>query len=184
MKNFSVQAQNPDELFDVVDENDRVVGQATRADVHRRRLLHRAVHILVADARGNVVLQKRSLAKDTAPGLFSTSCAGHVDSGENYENAAQRELGEELGISAEAAAGTCLLFALPPSKELGWEFIRVYFLRHSGTLVPAPSEIEMLAALPPEEIDATIEKVPEKFAESFRLVWKEFRLRFPNFSAL
>lgn len=66
----NVPAQSPDEIFDVVDESDRVVGQATRAEVHRRRLLHRAVHIVVSDGRGNVVLQKRSLAKDTCPGLL------------------------------------------------------------------------------------------------------------------
>ena len=99
----SVPAQSPDEIFDVVDENDRVVGRATRAEVHRRRLLHRAVHIVVSDGRGNVVLQKRSLAKDTCPGLLSTSCAGHVDAGESYEQAARREL-ESLN---DALAAIC-----------------------------------------------------------------------------
>lgn len=179
MKNgASAAAQDPGELFDVVDENDRVVGQATRAEVHRKKLLHRAVHIFVSDARGNVVLQKRSLAKDTCPGLFSTSCAGHVDSGETYDAAARRELGEELGVPASAAGAMTFLFAMPPQEKLGWEFVRVYALRFAGTLSPNPAEIDALTALPPDEISARVAAAPQNFAASFRLVWEEFRRAF------
>lgn len=168
-------AQSPDEIFDVVDENDRVIGQATRAEVHRKKLFHRAVHVLVFDARGNAVLQKRSLAKDTCPGLFSTSCAGHVDSGESYECAAIRELGEELGVPPDAARTLRFLFALRPCDALGQEFVRVYQLNFAGTLTPNPAEISELLALPPEEIDARIKTAPDAFAESFRRVWTIFR---------
>lgn len=168
-------AQSPDELFDVVDENDCVVGQAARAEVHRLGLFHRAVHIFVFDDGGNVILQKRSLAKDTAPGLFSTSCAGHVDSGENYDSAAIRELDEELGISAEAAKNLRFLFAMPPCEELGWEFIRVYRLNYAGTLQPNPAEIDSLITFSPEYLDREMRERPEIFAESFRRVWKKFR---------
>lgn len=168
-------AQNPDELFDVVDKNDCVVGQAARAEVHRLGLFHRAVHIFVFDAVGNMILQKRALAKDTAPGLLSTSCAGHVDSGENYDSSAIRELEEELGISEEAAKNLHFLFAMSPCRELGWEFIRVYRLNYAGTLKPNPAEIDSLATFSPENIDREIRERPEIFAESFRLVWKNFR---------
>lgn len=168
-------AQRPDEIFDVVDASDRVIGRATRAEVHRRGLLHRAVHIFVFDARGNVILQKRSLAKDTCPGLLSTSCAGHVDSGENYDDAARRELGEELGIPSEAAKNLRFLFALTPSAPLGWEFVRVYALDYAGTLTPAPSEIDALLALSPDETDRRVRDDPAAFAASFCVVWKKFR---------
>lgn len=168
-------AQNPNEIFDVVDENDCVIGQATRAEVHRKKLFHRAVHILVSDADGNVILQKRSLAKDTAPGLLSTSCAGHVDAGETYDSAARRELEEELGIPPRETKNLKFLFAMPPQEQLGWEFIRVYRLNYAGTLKPNPAEIDSLAAFSPENIDREIRERPEIFAESFRLVWKKFR---------
>ena len=171
-------AQNPDELFDVVDGNDRVIGRATRAEVHARGLFHRAVHIFVFDARGNVVLQKRSLAKDTAPGLLSSACAGHVDAGENYDAAARRELGEELGIPPAAAGTLKFLFALPPRAELGWEFVCVYALDFAGTLTPAPAEIDALFAFPPGEVDRRVRDVPADFAESFRVVWQYFRQNF------
>ena len=86
------------EYFDVVNERDEPVSRALRQEVHARGLLHRAVHVLVFDQHGRVFLQKRSMLKDTSPGLWDSSCSGHLDAGEDYDSAAIRELGEELGI--------------------------------------------------------------------------------------
>lgn len=169
-------AQDLGEVFDVVDGDDCVVGQATRAEVHRQKLFHRAVHILVFDECGNVVLQKRSLAKDTCPGLLSTSCAGHVDAGETYDFAANRELQEELGINLSAYAGTLkFLFKMAPREELGWEFVHVYALNYAGAFHPNPAEVEALEFCAPDTLDVRILKEPQNFSESFRLVWKAFR---------
>ena len=88
------------ELFDVVDDQDRVLRQEARADVHRQRLLHRAVHVLVFNPAGDVYLQRRSAAQDTYPLRWTTSCSGHVDAGEDYDTAVLRELGEELGLKS------------------------------------------------------------------------------------
>ena len=87
-----------EEWFDVVNERDEVVGRATRREVHARGLLHRAVHVLVFDKAGRIFLQKRSMTKDMSPGLWDSSCSGHVDSGEDYDTSATRELGEEIGV--------------------------------------------------------------------------------------
>jgi isopentenyldiphosphate isomerase len=89
-------ADNPDELFDVVDANDRVIGQEKRGVVHATGLLHRAVHILVQRGNGDIFLQKRSMEKDSHPGCWDSSSSGHLDSGEGYDKAAVRELREEL----------------------------------------------------------------------------------------
>ena len=86
------------ELLDIVDAHDRVLGRATRAEVHRTQRLHRAVHMLVSDAKGRIYLQKRAATKDTNPNCWDSSAAGHVDSGEDYIHSAVRELSEELGI--------------------------------------------------------------------------------------
>jgi isopentenyldiphosphate isomerase len=94
------------ELFDVVDEQDRVLRREARAEVHRQRLLHRAVHILVFNIRGEVYLQRRSAKKDTYPHRWTTSCSGHVDAGEDYDTAAVRELAEELGLGGAKVKGT------------------------------------------------------------------------------
>ena len=88
--------QNLDELFDVVDEHDRVIGQAPRHEVHARGLRHRAVHIFVVNRAGEIFLHQRSLAKDTFPGCWNSSCAGHVAAGDDYDTTVWRELDEEL----------------------------------------------------------------------------------------
>ena len=63
----------PEEIFDVVNERDEVVGQNTRREVHRLGLKHRAVHVLVFNARGEIFLQKRSMTKDREPGKWDSS---------------------------------------------------------------------------------------------------------------
>ncbi|MFH2125498.1 MAG: NUDIX domain-containing protein [Pseudomonadota bacterium] len=94
-------AQDPGELLPVVDDQDRQVGLASRSQVHGQGLLHRAVHVLLFDLDDNLWLQRRSQAKDTYPGMWTSSASGHLDPGEDYYAAAQRELREELGLSLE-----------------------------------------------------------------------------------
>src|SRR5436190_8691061 len=92
-----------EEIFDVVNERDEVIDRQPRREVHRLGLLHRAVHVLVFNARGEVFLQKRSMSKDTSPGLWDSSASGHLDSGEVYDYCAVRELREEIGLVIERA---------------------------------------------------------------------------------
>jgi len=92
---------NPDELFDLVDEHDNVIGQVRRGDAHRDpALLHRSVQTLVFDGAGRVLLQLRSARKDLFPGCYCASASGHVIAGDTYEETARRELEEELGVTA------------------------------------------------------------------------------------
>ena len=111
-----------DELLDVVDENDRVIAVKTRGEIHAAGLMHRAVHILVFNRRGELFLQKRSLQKDEQPGLWDSSAAGHVDSGEAYLDCAEREIEEELGIVLERPLQP--LFKLPASSRTGIRRVR------------------------------------------------------------
>ena len=77
-----------EEIFDVVDDADRVIRQAPRSVVHAQNLLHRAVSIFVLKSDGRLLLQLRSDSKDQYPGCYTSSASGHVDSGEDYETAA------------------------------------------------------------------------------------------------
>lgn len=93
------------ELFDVCGKDGKPTGRVkVRSMVHQDGDLHRTVHIWVirkrADGGMDVLLQKRSRYKDSYPGCYDISAAGHVQAGDNYENTACRELKEELGITA------------------------------------------------------------------------------------
>ena len=162
---MSRQAQSPDEIFDVVDAEDRVVGRATRSEVHARRLLHRAVHVFWVRDDGLLCLQRRSYAKDSCPGLLSTSCAGHLDAGEDYGPAALRELAEELGIVVPAG-DLAELDACPAHADLGHEFVRVYLLRGAHPVRIAPGEVDALLWRTPPEVDAWIRRAPGAFSSA------------------
>ena len=163
-------AQRDDEIFDLVNEHDEVIGQATRREVHRRGLRHRAVHVLVFNAAGQIFLQKRSLAKDTSPGAWDSSAAGHLDAGENYDAAAVRELREELGWTA-ARPPECWR-RVEACAETGQEFVRVYRAAAEGPFTLHPGEIERGEWFAPAEVTRWMAERPKDFASSFRLIWQ------------
>jgi 16S rRNA (adenine1518-N6/adenine1519-N6)-dimethyltransferase len=159
------------ERFDVVDEADQVVGTESRGTVHARDLRHRAIHIFVFNARGELFLQKRSPWKDKHPGRWDSSAAGHVDAGETYAAAAHRELAEELGL-AEAVHGPLEeIGRLAACEATGWEFIRLYRTLAEGPFRWPAAEIEWGGFFPPPQIDAWIEARPGDFAPGFRKCW-------------
>lgn len=93
------------EIFDIVDENGRPTGKTVeRTTAHREGIRHRTAHIWVIRQRNGIyecLLQKRSLCKDSFPGQYDTSSAGHIHAGDEIVDSAIRELEEELGIKAE-----------------------------------------------------------------------------------
>jgi isopentenyldiphosphate isomerase len=87
-----------DEIVDLVDESNRVIGTAPRREVRARNLLHRGVGILCRNSRGEVYVHRRTATKDVFPGLHDMFVGGVVGSKESYDDAARREIREELGI--------------------------------------------------------------------------------------
>ena len=160
----------PEEIFDVVNECDEVIDAKPRSEVHWLGLKHRAIHVLVFNSRGEVFLQKRSLKKDTAAGLWDSSASGHLDSGEDYDACAVRELREEIGLNIASAPDR--LFKIDACKETGWEFCWVYRCESEGPFQLHPDEIESGRWFAPEKITSWIAEKPEDFAGAFRLIWK------------
>src|SRR5438094_8090411 len=113
-----------EEIFDVVNERDEVIDRQPRKEVHARGLLHRAVHVLVFNSRGEVFLQLRSAKKDRHPNVWDSSASGHVDSGEDYDSTAVREVREEIGLELSQTPNR--LFKIAACPETDAEFVWVY----------------------------------------------------------
>ena len=151
------------ELFDVVDENNRVTGQSSRHEVHTKKLRHRAVHIFVFNKMGELFLQKRSRWKDAHPSKWDSSASGHLNAGDDYDETAVREAGEELGIQVEVEQ----IGSIAACANTGEEFVQIYRAQHEGPFVLPRAEIECGGFFPVPLIRSWIATRPQDFATGF-----------------
>lgn len=168
-------AVEQEEFFDLVDASDRVIGRMSRAEVHLTKALHRAVHIMVFDTEGRLYLQKRSMRKDMLPGLWTSSCSGHVDSGEDYDCAAVRELEEELSIRVTDPHQLEFLFKQAACEATGFEFVQVYRLHWPHAVIADEFEVSALLRLDVPEVENRLSRNPEDFTPCFNLLWQRCR---------
>jgi len=90
---------NENELFDIVDENNKIISYATRKEAHTKGLIHRSVMFFIFNRKGELFLNKRSTKKEFDPGTYSIVLGGHVTKGDSYEETVIREAKEEAGIT-------------------------------------------------------------------------------------
>jgi isopentenyl-diphosphate delta-isomerase type 1 len=162
------------EIFDVVNDQDEVVDCRSRREIHQLGLKHRAVHVLVFNSQGKLFLQKRSLEKDCFPGAWDSSASGHLDSGEEYDACALRELKEELGITP--ISPPVRLFKIQACPQTGHEFVWVYRCHSDGPFNLHPQEIEQGAWFTPAEINEWLHSSPADFAGGFQEIWRKLAL--------
>jgi len=157
------------EWLDIVDETDTVIGRAPRDRIHREGHFHRSAHIVLFNSAGQLFVQLRSRFKDTAPGLWDTSAAGHVDSGESYEACAIRELQEELGVTI-SDDGLRPVGQLQPHERNGFEFTRVYTACSDQVLVLQEEEVEDGRWVSLPELEEWIARAPADFTDVFKTI--------------
>ena len=160
-----------EEIFDVCDADDRVIGQAPRSEVHRRGLLHRAVHVFVFNSRGELLLQRRSATKDEFPLCYTSSASGHLGAGETYDECAPRELQEELGLTSAIE----FLAKFPALPETANEHTVLYRTVTDDEPTPDRGEIASIEFRDPAEIATMLEREPERFAPPFRVLFRWYR---------
>jgi len=158
-----------DELLEIVDKNGKTLGIATRSSIHGNpALLHKVVHVLVFNSNGELLLQKRSLSKDVAPGKWDTSVGGHVSAEEDIPSAVYREMKEELGVD------TCkpgFLYSYTHSNTYESELVFTHSCIHNGPFSYNAREIDAVKFWRIEEIkealgtDALSDYFEEEFAK-------------------
>lgn len=162
-----------EEIFDVVNERNEVIGQRSRSEIHRLELMHRAVHVLVFNDVGRLFLQKRSPLKDCFPGKWDSSTSGHLDAGESYDACAVREVREEIGLILNAVPEK--LFEINACPETGQEFVWVYRCYSNGPFRLREEEVSKGRWHSPAEVDQWTGRSPDDFASGFLLVWQRYR---------
>jgi len=158
------------EFFDIVDDNDQVIGQAPRSACHGNpALVHRVAHVLVFNTEGELLLQKRSKSKDVQPGKWDTSVGGHLDPGETYLEAARREFSEELGVSGVPLT---FLYYSRIRNSFESENVASYLARFDGPVTFARDEIDEVRFWSTEAINATLGS--GAFTPNFEDEWSMF----------
>ncbi|KAL7527496.1 hypothetical protein ACHAWF_002200 [Thalassiosira exigua] len=174
-------AQDPAERFEVMHPppssfdpyRDRATSTntyATRAHVHKNGLWHCSVHIWLIDSTSSsILLQKRSMTKDTFPGRWDISSAGHVEAGKSLVETARTELAEELGIEVDASELN-LSFVIPAEQSpMGGcnAFEHVYFMKWEGDTTQfslGAAEVSEVSWTPADEVLNALRANDETYA--------------------
>ncbi|MEV4202733.1 NUDIX hydrolase [Micromonospora globbae] len=139
-----------DELLDIVDEHDHVVGQARRSEAYARRLRHRCAFVLARDADGRIFVHRRTDRKLVFPSLYDIFVGGVVGAGESYDEAARREAEEELGVRGLPAPVPLFKFLYETPEHSWWSFL--YEVRCPTAVAPQPEEVAWYAFLTEDEL--------------------------------
>jgi len=159
-----------DELFELVDEDDQIIGMAPRSRCHGDpSLIHRAAHVLVFNRTGALLLQKRSDAKQIQPGRWDSSVGGHLEPGEGYRSAALREMQEELGISGIPLT---YLFNAKIRNQIESENTATFLTVHDGPFEFCRREISEVRFWSPHEIESTLGS--GEFTPNFEEEWPRY----------
>jgi uncharacterized protein YhfF/isopentenyldiphosphate isomerase len=151
-----------DELLDIVDEHDRVIGQAPRGEATERGLRHRCAFVLVRDCTGRIFVHRRTARKLVFPSLYDMFVGGVVGAGESYDEAALREAQEELGVSALPRPVHRVKFHYQGTGRHAhhrW-WSQVYEVRCDLPVAPQAEEIAWHAFLSEEELQRRLPEWP------------------------
>jgi len=148
-----------DEIFDVVDDDDNVIGKATRKEVHTKHLIHRSVMFFIFDKEGRIFVSQRTKNKEFFKEYWSIGLGGHINAGETYDEAVVREAKEEANIDEKQFFMGSFKLRIPNKSDN--ENARVYGFVTDKKLKFDPSEIKKGMFMTMEEMKEKLKK--EKF---------------------
>lgn len=158
-----------EEYLEIINDKGEIIGLALRSEVHGNpHLMHRVVHVLVFNEKGEILLQKRSINKDVAPGKWDTSVGGHVNPGEDLLDSAIREMEEELGIKRKDLK---YLYSYVHTNPFETEHVTTFCVTHSGSITFNRDEIEDVRFWSMDEIKECLGKgiLSDNFEEEINI---------------
>jgi isopentenyldiphosphate isomerase len=165
---------DPDEVFDLVDLTDRVIGSVRRGDAHHdSNLIHRSVQVIVFASDGSILLQWRAANKDLFPGYLCASASGHVMAGDGYAETAQRELIEELGVNP----AILFLDKQLVCSEMETEITALFISRCDGPFTFSPTETDGGDFLPLDDALALRSDLEARITPALRVALDEIARR-------
>jgi len=152
-----------EEYLEIVNEKGEIIGSAQRSEIHGNpSLMHKVVHVLVFNRKGDLLLQRRSQKKDVAPGKWDTSVGGHVEAGEDLLGSCKREMQEELGITGFEPE---YLYSYIHRNDYETELVSTYRCVYDGEITYNMTEIDEIRFWKIHEIkEAMGEKI---FSDNF-----------------
>lgn len=159
----------------IVDEHDKPVGQASKQEAWDKGLYHRTVRIMVEDEQGRILLQKRAAGLELYPNYWDYSASGHVDAGETYDQAAARELREEVGIDLPLEAVASYQTKKAYQGRILNRFNRTYRARlpKGAPFHPQLEEVSELRWFTPDAARQLLEDRQEQVTDSLRQAIKD-----------
>ena len=154
----------------LVDARGRKRGTADRVAVHRDGRLHRAVSVFIVNDASEILLQRRSRAKEVAPGLGSNACCTHPRPGERAVSAAKRRLYEELKI--QCALKHSFSFMYRAEFNDGWvehELDHVFVGRSEKAPTLLPSEADDWCWMGLADLQRDIRRRPQRYSPWLRI---------------
>jgi len=118
-----------EEILDLVDDNDNVIGQMARNDVYKRGLKNfRVINVFLKNDKAELWIPRRTAQKSLFPLHLDLSTGGHVESGESYDEAMQREVLEEINLDVNTVEYTTLGHLKPNEHDVS-AFMKVYEIK-------------------------------------------------------
>lgn len=162
----------------LVDEKDNELGTMEKMEAHRKALLHRAFSVFIFNSRGEMILQQRASNKYHSGGLWTNTCCSHPRPGESVKAAAQRRLGEEMGLKCSIHSLFSFVYKASLDNELTEHELDHVFVGHTNDQ-PAINLSEVMdwkyanASTIMSEVDAH----PDNYTEWFKICLPELMLR-------
>ena len=173
MNGFSTEWDHGDPIV-LVDANDVPQGVASKTEVHRRGLRHRALSVLVRNRTGDMLVHRRNPAKYHSGGLWTNACCSHPRPGESAGEAAHRRLAEEMGVRCEVKPlFNAHYMAAVSNGYVENEVVHVFGGTYEGPVTPDPAEVSEWKGMPLAELAEDMTRRPERYTVWFRHYFRE-----------